>query len=289
MDDLDGLLVSHDCLLTGLRCCQGDQACCREAVQYNLHTWEGFGVQVGAPDGTPSVGNAAIAGRAADENGLGYLSFRPVEALEGFVRCLIDRALDAAGRYVVLYGELRPLPAFEGLKQRVRQQRKLAWLITDIFQEHFRQPGINVQSRQRGGFLDDAAQLGLTYWPEVDFPVVHGRAEVRIVARLGIKVCAYSDDDTVPRVIAADERQQAPDERPARLLLRAQGMEFLHLVDYQEQRRSRRSGGEHLRDLRGGIFSLYADWDTGPAGDGICQLPDRIGGGRDAHTVITGL
>ena len=117
----------------------------------------------------------------------------------------------------------------------------------------------------------------------------HLRAEVRVVAALGVEVGAHRDDHPAARIIAVDHRQQAPDKFPSGSLVVAQSVKFLHLVDDQQQRLRQARVGERVCDLCRSIIQQSADRDAGPDGKGIFQLPYRIRGRRNPDTVIPAL
>ena len=145
-----------------------------------------------------------------------------------------------------------------------------------------------MQFRESSWFFYGRAQFVSSHRPEVHLPVAH-RRQLGIIAALGIEVGAHSNDEAVLLVTLIDQGQQAMDERPTFLVVGALGMQFLNLIDDQEQRWTRWHLVEQFRDLPGRVPGQFCARDTQPFGESVNQLPYRFVGGRNTLTVITGI
>ena len=228
---------------------QGEQPFGGEGLQHRLHILGLSGAlalgqlrPAGAIGGVHTL--AAGGGQPhKDLPGGGLLTGR--KTLIGALRAARDRALDAAGAFIVGQGDSLPGPGPPGLVEGVRQQRQhpragspgLAG--AHLGQQDIDQVVIDAGVRLLGWFGDRHPQLPPGHRRQ-QVAVLDRIGQLRVVRAPGLKVSAHTQHDQRRRCLiravpGGGRGVQRGDERPPLLFIGALGEQLLELVDHQQQ------------------------------------------------------
>ena len=168
-----------------------------------------------------------------------------------------DRAVDAAGAFIVGQGEHLPGPGPPRLVKGVRQQRQhpraegpgLAG--AHLGQQDLDQVVIDAGVCLLGWFGDGHPQLPPGHRRD-QVPVLHRVGQLRVVRAPGLEVSAHTQHHQRRRglirpVPGGGGRMQGGDERPPLALICALGEQLLELVDHQQQPTLQRGLAAHSR------------------------------------------
>ncbi len=250
-----------------------DQPCAGQSFQYRGRVRGGSGgalrLQFGVVGGATGVLGALTGSDQPQQDApgdLGLLRGEPAVQLLGGAG---EGAVDTACHPVGGQGQGAALAAAPGLQQGVGHQRQSAGFLGDVLDDLRGQRALDDQPGGRGGPDDRRTQLGRSHGAEEEGGVPDRGGERAMLGAAAEEVRPHRDHHPQPALRPHRGHHQVEEGGPLGRI-RAQGEEFLELVDHDD-----RVTGFPARRQRIGVRGRRA-WPRGEDPDGRRSAPRRI-------------